>query len=175
MDPERPPATWDELRDAAKKLTLPSKGQAGFGFSPDANLFLDFVWQAGGELLRKDGQGKWDVAFQENPGVTALNFLHGLRFQDQVMQPNPLAGDDELKQLFALGKLAMMAGVANQMPDLITRFGMKPEDLILAPLPAGPTGIHASHSGGDYFIITPKPRASSARPPGPISATCFRP
>jgi len=47
----------------------------------------------------------------------------------------------------------MMPGVANQMPDLITRFGMRPEDLLIAPLPAGPSGIQASHSGGDYFII----------------------
>jgi ABC-type glycerol-3-phosphate transport system substrate-binding protein len=153
LDPEHPPATWDELAEDAKKLTKPASGQIGFGFMPDADMFLDFVWQAGGELLRKDASGAWGVAFQENPGVTALNYLHELRFKYGVMQPNPLAKEDELKQLFALGKLAMMPGVANQMPDLITRFGMKPEDLIIAPLPAGPTGIHASHSGGDYYIV----------------------
>jgi multiple sugar transport system substrate-binding protein len=153
LDPEHPPANWDELEAVAKKLTLPEKGQSGFGFSPNANYFLDFVWQAGGEFFKKDASGAWQPAFQENQGVAALSYLRNLRFKDQVMQPNPLASEDELKLLFATGKLAMMPGVANQMPDLITRFGMRPEDLIIAPLPAGPTGLQASHSGGDYFII----------------------
>jgi multiple sugar transport system substrate-binding protein len=153
LDPEHPPANWDELLSDARKLTQPSKGQAGFGFSPSANSFLDFVWQAGGDFFKKNAQGSWECAFQENQGLAALSFLREMRFRDKVMQPNPLANEDELKLLFATGKLAMMPGVANQMPDLITRFGMKPEDLIIAPLPAGPTGIQASHSGGDYFII----------------------
>jgi multiple sugar transport system substrate-binding protein len=153
LDPERPPANWDELLSAAKKMTRPERSQAGFGFSPKANFFLDFVWQAGGEFFKKGGSGAWEPAFQENQGVAALSFLTEMRFKHGVMQPNPLASEDELKLLFASGKLAMMPGVANQMPDLITRFGMSPADLLIAPLPAGPTGLQASHSGGDYFII----------------------
>lgn len=153
LDPEHPPATWDELKAAALKMTVPAKNQAGFGFSPKANFFLDFVWQAGGDFFKKNEAGAFEPAFQQNQGVAALSFLADLRFKQKVMQPNPLASEDELKLLFATGGLAMMPGVANQMPDLITRFGMKASDLIIAPLPAGPTGIQASHSGGDYFII----------------------
>lgn len=156
LDPEHPPANWDELLKAAQKLSIPEKSQSGFGFSPKANFFLDFVWQAGGDFFKKNAQGAWEVTFQQNQGVAALNFLKELRFKYKVMQPNPLASEDELKLLFATGKLAMMPGVANQMPDLITRFGMKPEDLIIAPLPAGPSGLQASHSGGDYFIVNAK-------------------
>ncbi len=162
LDPEKPPATWDELAEAAKKLTVEGS-QAGFGFNPKASLFLDFVWQAGGELLKKDEAGAWQPAFHENAGLAALNFLKDLRFKHKVMQPNPLAGEDELKQLFAMGKLAMMPGVANQMPDLISRYGMKPEDLIIAPLPAGPTGLQASHSGGDYYIINASTRGEARK------------
>jgi len=94
LDPEHPPANWDELRAAAVKLSKPEIGQAGFGFSPKANFFLDFVWQAGGEFFRKDPQGGWSPAFQENQGVAALSFLRDLRFKSQVMQANPLAGED---------------------------------------------------------------------------------
>jgi multiple sugar transport system substrate-binding protein len=153
LDPNHPPANWDELEADAKKLTNPEKGQYGFGFSPRINYFMDFLWQAGGDFFKKDASGGWQTAFQENQGVVALNYLRNLRFKDKVMQPNPLASEDELKLLFATGKLAMMPGVANQMPDLITRFGMRADDLMIAPLPAGPTGIQASHSGGDYFIV----------------------
>jgi multiple sugar transport system substrate-binding protein len=153
LDPEHPPATWDELEADAKKMTDRANGVAGFAFTPTAEGFMDFVWQAGGELLHTDADGKVRPAFDENPGITAMTFLRRLRFEDDVMQPNPLASKDELAQLFALGKVAMMMGVPNQMPDLISRYGLKPEDLLLAPLPAGPTGVQATHAGGDYFVV----------------------
>jgi multiple sugar transport system substrate-binding protein len=153
LDPEHPPATWDELEAAAKALTNKAQGVAGFAFTPTAEGFMDFVWQAGGELLRSDADGSAHPAFHENPGITAMSFLRRLRFDDGVMQPNPLASKDELAQLFALGKVAMMMGVPNQMPDLISRYGLRAEDLLLAPLPAGPTGIQATHAGGDYYVV----------------------
>ena len=153
LDPEHPPLNWDELEAAAKKLTDRKAGIAGFAFTPTAEGFMDFVWQAGGELLRTSADGKVSPAFQENPGITAMSFLRKLRFDDQVMQPNPLASRDELAQLFALGKIGMMMGVPNQMPDLISRYGLKAEDLLLAPLPAGPTGAQATHAGGDYYVV----------------------
>ncbi len=129
-------------------------GVAGFAFTPTAEGFMDFVWQAGGELLHTEADGKVRPAcFHENPGITAMTFLRRLRFEDDVMQPNPLASKDELAQLFALGKVAMLLGVPDQMPDLISRYGLKPEDLLLAPLPAGPTGVQATHAGGDYFVV----------------------
>ncbi len=152
LDPDKPPTTWQELRDDAVKLTRPEDNQYGLGFSPTTDQFIDFLWQAGGQMLQEQG-GRMVPAFQENAGVEALHFLHDLRFKDKVMQPNPLASMDEISQLFALGQLGMMLGVPNQMPNLISRYGMNPDDLAIAPLPAGPTGIRASHSGGDYFII----------------------
>jgi multiple sugar transport system substrate-binding protein len=153
LDPGHPPANWDELAEAAKKLTDKEHGVAGFAFNPTAEAFMDFVWQAGGELLRTGEDGKPHPAFHENPGIAAMSFLRRLRFTDGVMQPNPLASREEIAQLFALGKVAMMLGVPNQMPDLISRYGLKAEDLMLAPLPAGPTGVAATHAGGDYYVV----------------------
>lgn len=152
LDPGAPPADWTALADAARRMHDPAQGVAGFGFAPTAEAFMDFVWQAGGELLREEG-GRTRAAFQENPGITALSFLRGLRFEPGILQPNPLAGKDELAQLFALGKVAMLMGVPGQMPDLISRYGLRAEDLLLFPLPAGPTGLAATHAGGDYFVV----------------------
>ena len=147
-----PPSTWTELADAARKMSRPEIDQYGLGFSPTTDQFMDFVWQAGGRLVEWDGQ-KYRSAFHQNAGITALTYLRGLRFEKGVMQANPLASKDELAQLFALGQVGMILGVANQMPDLISRYGMDPNNLMIAPLPAGPSGIRASHSGGDYFVI----------------------
>jgi ABC-type glycerol-3-phosphate transport system substrate-binding protein len=152
LDPAVPPATWDALADAARKMKDPARGIAGFGFAPTAEAFMDFVWQAGGELLRTEG-GRTRAAFHENPGITALSFLRGLRFEPGVLQPNPLASREELAQLFALGKVSMLMGTPGQMPDLINRYGLDPAQLLLFPLPAGPTGVQATHAGGDYYVV----------------------
>lgn len=157
-----PPETWKELAQAARKMTKPERGQYGFGFSPTTDQFMDFVWQAGGDLIRWDNN-QWRATFHQNPGIAALTFLRDLRFKQKVMQPNPLANQDELLQLFALGQLGMILGVANQMPDLISRYGMRNEDLIIAPLPVGPSGIRASHSGGDYFVINAQSDAATKK------------
>jgi multiple sugar transport system substrate-binding protein len=152
LDPAVPPATWADLEADARKLTRPEDNVAGFGFAPTAEVFMEFLWQAGGDLFRDQG-GRRSACFQENPGVTAVSFLRRLRFESKVTQSDPLASKDELAQLFALGKVAMLLGVPDQMPDLISRYGLKAQDLLLFPLPAGPTGIHATQVGGDYYVV----------------------
>jgi len=152
LDPAVPPADWQALEEDARRLNDPDHGVAGFGFAPTAESFMDFVWQAGGELLRDEG-GQVRPAFQENAGSAAVSFLRRLRFDDGVMQPNPLASRDEMAQLFALGHVAMMMGVPNQMPDLISRFGLGADQLLLFPLPAGPSGLKATHASGEYYVI----------------------
>jgi ABC-type glycerol-3-phosphate transport system substrate-binding protein len=152
LDPALPPSDWAAFREAARRMTDARQGIAGFGYAPTAESFMDFVWQAGGELLRPAG-GRLRAVFHENPGITALSFLRALRFEDGVLQPNPLASRDELAQLFALGKVAMLMGTPGQMPDLINRYGLDPVELLLFPLPAGPTGTQATHAGGDYYVV----------------------
>lgn len=152
LDPAVPPANWDALEAAAKRLTDPADNVAGFGFAPTAEAFMDFVWQAGGDLLCDQG-GVTKACFQDNPGVAAMTFLRRLRFEDGVMQTDPLASREQLAQLFALGHVAMLMGVPDQMPDLISRYGLKASDLLLFPLPAGPTGLQATHAGGDYYVV----------------------
>lgn len=152
LDPAQPPSDWQALEADAQRMNDPEHGVSGFGFAPTAEAFMDFVWQAGGELLVSEG-GTVRPAFQENAGSAAITFLRRLRFDDQVMQPNPLASQDELAQLFALGHLGMMTGVPSQMPDLISRYGLQSDQLLLFPLPAGPSGQKATHASGEYYII----------------------
>src|SRR5262249_49904757 len=66
--------------------------------------------------------------------------------------PDPLMKETELMHLFALGKVAMTFGVANQLPALLTRYKIAPQSFGIAPLPAGPVA-KAAHLGGDVFVI----------------------
>jgi multiple sugar transport system substrate-binding protein len=65
LDPDKPPQTWDELLDAARKLTDPAKNVYGLAFSAKASeegtfQFLPWAQMAGGgyEKINSDGAVK---------------------------------------------------------------------------------------------------------------------
>lgn len=152
LDPARPPATWDEMASFARSLTDRSRGRYGIGLVPKTWYFQDFVWQAGGEMVRLDAKGRPRAAFQEAPAVQALQFWRDLRWKHNVLQPNVLAREDELLHLFALGQVAMIFGVGNDLPPLLARYRMDPDSVGIAPLPAGPAG-RAAHLGGQVYVL----------------------
>src|SRR5581483_6231209 len=139
LNPEAPPATWDELVTDARALTNRDKGQYGLGLIPKTWYFQDFVWQAGGEMIRME-DGKPRAAFAEPQAVQALRFWKDLRWKYNVLQPDLLIQESELLHLFALGKVSMIFGVANQLPALISRYKIDPQTFGIAPMPAGPAG-----------------------------------
>ena len=151
LNPDVPPATWEELASDAVSLTHRERGQFGLGLIPKTWYFQDFVWQAGGEMIRLEN-GRPHAAFSELPAVQALKFWKDLKWKFNVLQPDILIQEPELLHLFALGKVAMIFGVANQLPALISRYKIDPQTIGIAPLPAGPAG-RAAHMGGNIFVI----------------------
>ena len=151
LNPETPPATWDELATTAQVLTHREKGQYGLGLVPKTWYFQDFVWQAGGEMTRVVND-KVHASFDEPAAVQALRFWKDLKWKYKVLQPDPLMPEGELLHLFALGKIAMTLGTENLLPSLITRYKIDPNSFGIAPLPAGPAG-RAAHIGGDVYVI----------------------
>ncbi len=62
LDPDKPPQTWDELYETAKKLTDPSRNVYGLAFSANANeegtfQFLPWIQSAGGNFDKVNGPG----------------------------------------------------------------------------------------------------------------------
>ncbi len=156
LNPDNPPATWDDLVTDARALTHRENGQYGLGLVPKTWYFQDFVWQAGGEMVRIEN-GRPHAAFSEAPAVLALKFWKDLRWKYNVLQPDVLIQEPELLHLFALGKVGMILGVADELPALISRYKIDPQTFGIAPLPAGPAG-RAAHLGGNIYVIN----ASSA-------------
>ncbi|NTV52195.1 MAG: sugar ABC transporter substrate-binding protein [Candidatus Firestonebacteria bacterium] len=153
LDPERPPQTWAELADAARRLTKPALGQYGLGLAPNTWTFMDFVWQNGGDLVTQDRQGQWHARLDSPAVLGALQYWHDLKWKYKVLPPNALTSAEDVAQMFALGRVGMMPGVAMQLPTLINKYGLDFKDTGIAPLPAGPQGLQASHAGGEVFII----------------------
>lgn len=96
LDPERPPQTWDELREYSRRLTRDLNGDGQYdrvGFAMPAVpatgpngpymmwTWFPWLWQAGGWLVNED-QSK--VIFDEAPGVQALSFWKELYDMQQL-------------------------------------------------------------------------------------------
>lgn len=148
LDPNKPPRNWDEFYEYCKKLTIPEKGQYGFGFAsyPQGTPYhwVNYVWQAGGEVVAKDKKGDWYAAFNSPQAVTALKFYSklvsgewtrksdGMRFKGVASRTNSWAEDRNQ------GKIAQW--FADTSDSIARKPDMDPDLLGIAELPAGPGG-----------------------------------
>ncbi|MCE5299619.1 MAG: sugar ABC transporter substrate-binding protein [Spirochaetia bacterium] len=145
---ETPPQNWRQLIEYSEKINSKLPDTWGIAIAPDMSNFMDFIWQAGGDIY---SNGKLDL---NNRGVVkALKFWNELKWKHNCMPPQNLFYANDVEQLFSAGKIAMMLGTAKQLPVMSRRYGLDVNKVEIVPLPAGDTGIQAWHAGGDAFII----------------------
>ena len=126
LDPDKPPATWDEFRVDAKKLT--KGGTYGTAFKVDIWNFGSLLYQNAGTFLTSNGMRS---AFQGREGVEALEYLRGLIALDSVAY---LTSGFEHQNDFLQGKVGMVQSSCASLSymDTLIKF-----DLGMAPLPVG--------------------------------------
>jgi len=113
LDPDKPPTTWEELAEAAVKLTKRDGDQvtrAGMNLPNDDHMHLiPFAVQAGGQYVVND-KPNLDSA----PFVKALEFLTDLYKNKNVAIETTFAKEGQIS-LFAQGK----AAISNVQPSVI--------------------------------------------------------
>jgi multiple sugar transport system substrate-binding protein len=152
------PATWDELQAAAQKLTDPAKKQYGYIlFAPEAQYYwLPFLWQAGGNLLSKDGK---QIAFNSPQGIQAADLYVGLR---KYAPPDFLASNSwDGRVAFATGKVAMYEAGAWFGGEMAQSFPKIKGKWSVAPMPAGPARC-ATTIAGDSLVVTSQSKNKDA-------------
>jgi multiple sugar transport system substrate-binding protein len=109
LDPEKPPATWQEFADAAKKLTKDTNKdgkpeQYGLAIADHATIAMwpILFWQNGGGVVSQDGSKS---LLADPATIEAMNYWRGLVIQDKIA-PIGLGGADADK-LFQSKKAAM--------------------------------------------------------------------
>lgn len=157
LDPEKPPATWDELRAAAKKLTDAASGRAGFAELSKGNQggwhFTAWVYSFGGELQRQEGQ-RWQAAFNDAPAVEALATLRAMRWDDKSLTEQQLLEVKDVLPLLATERVAMAVMAPDALQALKTQFGANVDDFGMAPLPQA--GGNATLAGGAAWMFNPQ-------------------
>jgi multiple sugar transport system substrate-binding protein len=155
LDPERPPRTWDELYEYAKKLTVDSDGDGKYEqvglfipiFPASGPLsdwmvwqWMPFLWQAGGEIINAD---QTQVLFNSDAGVKALSYWKKIYDALNLKSFTP-----DYEAAFPSGHLAM----AFDGPWNLPRWEGRKIDWAIGPLPAGPVK-RATNVGGEYIAI----------------------
>jgi len=147
LDPAKPPATWPELLDTAKRLTSADGRVVGLMFSARAAedstfQWLPLLWQAGGDIDRVDGP----------EGLAALRFWKSLLDQNATSRDVLTVSQSEGTSRLISGNAAMAISGPWDTPRVQQNAKF---EWSVAPLPVRGEGaaIRASALGGWNWAI----------------------
>ncbi len=176
LDPNRPPRNWDEFYAYAKRLTNPDKGQYGFGFesAPQGTAWwwVNFLWQAGGDVVRKQPDGRYVTAFATPEGAAALEFYRKLLLapitlpSGKVHRGVAIRTANIYRDFVEKGKLGMWFQYQSDLIANQSTANISPALIGIAPMPKGPTGltgneVNASMLGISALQKDPRVRAAA--------------
>lgn len=164
----QPPATWDELREVAKKLTDEASGVYGAGMGLGATnsdaewLNQVMLWALGGSIVDEDSR---TIVCNSPETVAAFTYMADFYKNDGSIPPSAVNWDDAANNTAYLsGQAAMvvnagtlLAALKNDNPELYENTGV-------AQLPSGPNGSFVP-SAGSYlgaFNTTEYPEEAKA-------------
>ncbi|MFE2975992.1 ABC transporter substrate-binding protein [Streptomyces sp. NPDC059258] len=153
LDPNKPPATWDEVQAAAKKIAALGDGTVGFAEYSAQNQggwhFTASIYSQGGAVVSEDGK-KATVDTPE--GKAVLQNLKDMRWRDDSMGAKQLLIINDTLQMMGSGKLGMYLAAPDNVPRIVKEAGGKYEDLAFAPMPGGKGTL----MGGDGYMFNKK-------------------
>ncbi|MDI9635017.1 extracellular solute-binding protein [Kamptonema cortianum] len=159
LDPNRPPKTWDEYYEYAKRITESHPGRSGAIFSANpqgqAYHWINFLWQAGGEVVQPAADGKWRATIATEAGAKALDFYRKITTEKWVGADGKTYGPaasvvPSYSPDIAAGKASMWFSYSQ---DIILNISDIPPSLIgIAPMPAGPAGSWNEINAGMWAI-----------------------
>jgi ABC-type glycerol-3-phosphate transport system substrate-binding protein len=158
LDPERPPETWEELREYSRRLSKDENGdgryeQIGFfvpavpASGPQGAYMMwqwtPFLWQAGGYLVDEE---QTEILWGRQPGIDALSLWKSIY---EIQNQRTFTSGDPLTVMASQQIAMMLDGPWNlpRYPELFSRF-----DWGVAMLPEGPEK-RATVVAGEYLAI----------------------
>ncbi|MFE1291725.1 ABC transporter substrate-binding protein [Streptomyces sp. NPDC058751] len=160
LDPDKPPATWEELRADAKKIAALGKGTVGYADYSAQNQggwhFTAELYSQGGNVVSEDGK-KATVDTPE--GKAVLQNLKDMRWSDGSMGSKQLLVINDVQQMMGSGKLGMYLSAPDNIPILVKEKGGNYNDLALAPMPGGKGTL----IGGDGYMFNKKATPAQIR------------
>ncbi|MFJ9025829.1 ABC transporter substrate-binding protein [Streptomyces sp. NPDC102259] len=150
LDPDTPPATWEDVRTAAKKIAGLGGGVAGFGEYSAGNTggwhFTAQMYSLGGEVVDTSGT---KAAFNDAIGKQVARNLHAMRWDDDAMGKTQLLKWGDLQKQIATDKLGMFLAAPDDVTYMVQQLGAKYENFGMGPIPGGKNTL----AGGNNYMI----------------------
>lgn len=154
LDPDNPPKTWDEVRDAAKAIKA-ATGAAGFSVLSTNNTggwqFTGITYSYGGTVENEDGS---EATFDDTPSKDALKTIQEMRWQDGTLPENALYDVQSQAQDFAAGKIGMVIGASDYYYTAVQNLKLPAESFGIGGMPQN-GGTNGTLSGGTVQIVNP--------------------
>ena len=154
LDVAKPPATWAEVREAAKKIAALGNGVAGYGEYSAGNTggwhFTAELYAQGGAVLAEDGKS---AAFNSDAGKNVLTNLKTMRYTDNSMGAKQLLTWPDLLTAAAGGKVGMYIGAPDTTTAIVTQFQGKYQDWAMAPMPGQDGPAKGTLGGGEGYFF----------------------
>jgi len=152
LDPNSPPATWADVRTAAKKIAGLGKDYVGYGDYSKSNTggwhFTTELYSLGGDVAVNEG-GTWTAAFNNAQGKQVLQQLKDMRWTDDSMGSKQLLEWADLLNMMGSGKLGMYVATADNIPTIVNQYKGKYETYGLGPIPEGKGTL----GGGEGYMF----------------------
>ena len=150
LDPEKPPQTWPELLNAAKKIHAPEKGIWGFSIfagEPESSWqeFLPFAWANGAYILSGD--------FKQS-ALDSQETLQALEFYKELSRYSLIERQSQVNELFAQGQVGIQISGAWNLRFIPRHNPQLTFGVGLMPTPEQETSNPSAFAGGELFVIT---------------------
>ncbi len=148
LDPDHPPETWDELLNAAQKISTLGTGIYGFGQNIGERYvlykkFMAFAWGNGGDVFDESG-----AVVLNSPAV-----LEALEFYLKLAPFSLQEKQEVLDQYFKTGRLGMQISGAWNLKNYQLEAPDLDYSVALVPKPAIDHGSHASFAGAEMLVV----------------------
>ncbi|MDN4615170.1 extracellular solute-binding protein [Leifsonia sp. F6_8S_P_1B] len=159
LDPDKPPTTWDEVRQYAKTISEKVPGVAGYMQMTQGNTggweLTTTVYARGGRMETTDGD-KTTVTTNNPVTKEALQWLHDVRWEDNAAGSNFLLDWSGINQAFGAGQVAMYPSGSDVLTSLVQQNNVDPANYGLTMLPVADDADAGVLVGGNVAAVSPK-------------------
>lgn len=138
LDPDSPPATWEEVRAAAKTIAE-ATGVAGYASMATENTggwqLTTSTYALGGRMQQVGDDGKITSTVNNDATKAVLQRLKAMRWEDNSMGSTFDYAWGTMNQAFAAGQVGMFTGGSDLYTWMIQNASLKPDDYGVAVIP----------------------------------------
>jgi ABC-type glycerol-3-phosphate transport system substrate-binding protein len=156
LNPDQPPATWDEVRAAARTIA-DATGLAGFAEMATSNTggwqLTTMTYALGGRMQTVAEDGKVTATVNNDATKAALQFLRTLRWEDNSMGSTFNYDWGTINQAFAAGQIGMFTGGSDLYTAMVQNNSLNPDDYGVATIPLADSPDAGVLGGGTLVAV----------------------